>query len=138
MPPEPHRVLVVKEDATDRAVMRAVLSASGLDVTTTDSALSASQLVLALRPNVILLDLALTYRSGAAWLAELKADPRKADIPVLVVTALSDVLPDERRALAADVIAKPIHPRTLTERVRLACEQRALRNDAWAQERLSE
>jgi CheY-like chemotaxis protein len=59
------------------------------------------------------LDLGLPYRSGAALLADLKAHPATAVIPVIVVSAYTDALPRERAALAAAVIAKPFAPATL-------------------------
>ena len=60
-----------------------------------------------LRPHAIVLDLGLPFRSGAALLVDLKADPRTAAVPVLVVSALLETLPPDRAALAAALLAKP-------------------------------
>ena len=59
------------------------------------------------------MDLGLPYRSGAALLVDLKANPATAAVPVIVVSAYTDALPRERVALAAAVIAKPFAPATL-------------------------
>jgi CheY-like chemotaxis protein len=123
MPTEMHRILVVEEDPASRALLSASLSAVGFDVTTTDSALSASQMVHRIQPSAILLDIVLPYRSGAALLADLKADARTADIPVFVVSDLTEVLTDQRRSLAAAVIRKPVRPSTVAQIVRDACDR---------------
>jgi CheY-like chemotaxis protein len=132
VPSEPPRILVVEDDPTWRDLIGAALVAFGFDVTATDSVLSATQVIPQVRPSAILLDIALPFRSGAAWLAALKADARTADIPVVVVSALPEMLSAERRALAAAVVPKPFEPRVLARVVREACERTA------AQARLSE
>jgi CheY-like chemotaxis protein len=123
MPTEMHRILVVEEDPASRALLSASLSALGFDVTTTDSALSASQIVLRIQPSAILLDIVLPFRSGASFLADLKADARTADIPVFIISELTEILTDERRSLAAAVIRKPVRPSVLAQLVREACDR---------------
>ena len=88
----------------------------------TEAALGALALARRLKPDVILLDLGLPYRSGASLLADLKADPRTEPIPVIVVSSMTELLTPDRRALAADVIAKPFDVQMLLERVRVAVQ----------------
>jgi CheY-like chemotaxis protein len=121
MPTEMHRILVVEDDPGRPGYLSASLSELGFDVTTTDSALSAAQIVEHLQPSAILLDLVLPFRSGAALLIDLKSNTRTAAIPVFVVSELTDVLSDERRSLAFAVIRKPFQPRALAQLVREAC-----------------
>jgi CheY-like chemotaxis protein len=123
MPVAMHRILVVEDDPRSPGLLSASLGALGFDVTTTDSALSAAQIVERLQPTAILLDLVLPFRSGAALLLDLKANERTADIPVFIVSELTEVLTDERRSLAAAVIRKPFRPLALAEQVRDACER---------------
>jgi len=123
MPTEMHRILVVEDDPRSPGLLSASLSALGFDVTSTDSALSAAQIVERLQPSAILLDLVLPFRSGAAFLVDLKANAQTADIPVFIVSELTEVLTDERRSLAAAVIRKPFRPLALAELVREACER---------------
>jgi len=115
------RILVVDDDPICRSILDAVFDMYGFDVTTTDSVLGASELIVRFRPDVILLDLALPYRSGASWLTQLKADPQTSHIPVVILSALPDVLPHERRSLAHAVVRKPFRTRPLVETVRAAC-----------------
>jgi DNA-binding response OmpR family regulator len=118
--PAGRRVLVIEDDAAIAALWRDVLTGQGDAVTVRDSALGAATHLRAHPPDVLLLDLGLPYRSGASLLAELKADPATAAIPVVVVSAAPDTLPPEYRALAAAVLGKPIALRRLCAVVRAA------------------
>ena len=76
------------------------------------------------RPDLILLDIKMPGLDGYSVLAQLKADPDTADIPVIFVTALADAA-DEARGLAmgvADYISKPVNPDLLHLRVRIQLE----------------
>jgi CheY-like chemotaxis protein len=66
-----------------------VLGEDGFAVERRDSALGLATLLRRWRPDVVLLDLGLPYRSGAAVLADLKSDPATAAIPVVVVSAVA-------------------------------------------------
>jgi CheY-like chemotaxis protein len=113
-------VLVIDDDAGVQRLLQMILEPAGYAVTAIDSALGAMTTVRRLQPDVILLDLALPYRSGASLLDELKADAATADVPVLVVSANTHVLPTERRALAVDIIAKPFDAEGLLAAVEAA------------------
>ena len=105
--PTPEAVVVVEDNPELAALLTDELTDAGYAVTATGSAVGAAALVRRLRPRAVVLDLALPYRSGAALLAELKADPRTASVPVVVVSAYADALSRDRAGLAAAVIPKP-------------------------------
>jgi CheY-like chemotaxis protein len=115
------RVLAVDDDPELRDVLKDLLASEGCSVISMDAALGAAGLVRRMRPDVILLDLGLPYRSGVWLLAELKADPRTASIPVIILSALTEVLTAEQRAMAAAVIPKPFEADALIDTVRAAC-----------------
>src|SRR3954447_26789222 len=69
------RILIVDDDPSSRELLDGLFEVNGFQVTHTDSVLGASELIARDRPTVILLDLTLPYRSGASWLAQLKANP---------------------------------------------------------------
>ncbi len=115
------RVLVVDDDPTCRALLEAIFETHRYTVTATDSVIGASALIVQARPSIILLDLALPYRSGASWLAQLKASPATADIPVIILSAHPDVLPRERRGLAQAIVQKPFRTSSLLDTVRMLC-----------------
>jgi CheY-like chemotaxis protein len=100
-------VLVVEDDPDTGALLSDLLGDAGYAVQVEDTAFGVLGEVGRLRPCVIVLDLGLPFRSGAALLADLKANPITAHIPVVVVSALLETLPRERAALAATLLAKP-------------------------------
>jgi CheY-like chemotaxis protein len=61
---------------------------------------------IVLQPNVILLDLLIPDHSGWTILAELKADPRTREIPVIIVS----VVDDRARGMAAGAAAYLVKP----------------------------
>ena len=76
------------------------------------------------QPDLILLDIKMPGMDGYSVLAQLKAEPATADIPVIFVTALADAA-DEARGLAmgvADYITKPVNPDLLHLRVGMQLE----------------
>jgi DNA-binding response OmpR family regulator len=120
MEPERGCVLVIEDDAGLQSMLKVMLNLGGYAVTAIDSALGAMATVRRVRPDVILLDLGLPYRSGASLLAELKSDAATAAVPVLVVSAMTHILSAERRALADGVIPKPFSAEDLLKAVRAA------------------
>jgi DNA-binding response OmpR family regulator len=122
------RILVVDDDPTCRALLHTIFVKYGFEVFTTDTVLGATALIATFRPTVILLDLALPYRSGASLLSDLKADPDTSSIPVVILSGLPDMLSRERRRQAAAVVSKPFRTRALVDTIRAVCaRQPALR-----------
>ncbi len=71
-------------------------------------------------PDLILLDIMMPEMDGYEVCRELKSDPQTADIPVIFLTAKSDV-EDEIRGFelgAVDYITKPVSPPIVLARVR--------------------
>jgi two-component system cell cycle response regulator len=72
------------------------------------------------RPDLIILDVLMPDMSGLEVCRRIKADPETADIPVLLVTALSDRASKMAglEAGADDFLTKPVDEVTLLARVR--------------------
>ena len=119
--PAARHILVVEDEPHVSALLADTLLDHGYAVTAIDSALGTLDLARQLRPCAILLDLGLPYRSGALLLADLKADPATAHIPVIIVSALTELLAPDRRVLAAAVIAKPFETPALIDALRQTC-----------------
>jgi CheY-like chemotaxis protein len=109
-------VLLVDDEDDIRLVARASLER--LAGWTVSAASSGAEGVLLARdelPDAIVLDVMMPGMDGPATLAELRADPATAGIPVVFLTA--KVQSAERRRLeelgAAGVVAKPFDPMTL-------------------------
>jgi putative two-component system response regulator len=82
------------------------------------------------RPDLILLDVMMPGMDGYTVLDRLRKNPATVDIPVIFVTALTD-LDDEERGLAlgaSDYIAKPIKPALVLARVRTQLEAKHTRD----------
>lgn len=80
----------------------------------------ALELAAAERPQLILLDVMMPGMTGHEVCAQLKSDPHTSDIPVIFVTALSNV-DDEIRGFelgAVDYITKPVSAPIVKARVR--------------------
>src|SRR4030095_9923546 len=97
-----------------------VLTRAGFEVAVTDSIFAAAGKVRTWHPSTVLLDIGLPYRPGSSLLAELKADPDTAHVPVLVMSGMLEVLNPERRAMAAGVLSKPFQMSELLDAVRTA------------------
>jgi CheY-like chemotaxis protein len=116
--------LVVEDDENLLVLFDEILSRAGYEVTTADSAFGAVALVRQRKPAAVLLDLGLPFRPGASLLGDLKADPATWDIPVVIVSGLTETLTEERRALAAAIVPKPVDAIMLLDAVASACSQR--------------
>ena len=72
-------------------------------------------------PDIILLDIIMPEVDGYQLCAELKEDPKTKHIPIIFVTAVSEIM-DENRGFAlgaVDYITKPFHPPMVKARVKL-------------------
>jgi DNA-binding response OmpR family regulator len=58
------RVLLVDDDSTILAVVRAILEQAGFEVHATSDSTQASQLAVALEPHLIILDLGMPFMDG--------------------------------------------------------------------------
>ncbi len=117
-PPYP-RVLVVDDHAESREMCAAFLAQAGFRVITAINGLDALVKALSLRPDVIVMDLAMPDLDGLDCTRQLAASPLTREIPVIVLTA--HATPEAKAlALAAGCrgfVAKPFLPSLLIEEV---------------------
>lgn len=119
MEPRPKTVLVVDDQDDERAIQGAMLAHLGYAVVEASDGRSALRAATEHPPDLVLLDVAMPRMDGLEVCRALRADPRTAEVRVLLFTA--SVVGDlERMALecgADGVLAKPVDPKRVAEEV---------------------
>lgn len=93
------KVLIVDDTEPARRLIRRILQAQGnFDLLEADDGRKAIEMAKSNLPDIIILDLMMPGIDGFGVLDALKADPRTAPIPVIVVTA-KELTQDERRRM---------------------------------------
>jgi len=89
-PPKRPRVLWIDDDAIALRFFQAFLESSGYRALTTTDGLEGLALARQDRPDVILLDVMMRGLSGFDICRKFRADPALRDIPIILLTVLSD------------------------------------------------
>jgi signal transduction histidine kinase/CheY-like chemotaxis protein/CHASE3 domain sensor protein len=99
--------LIIDDDAGARDLLQRLMSKEGFQAVTAASAQEGIQLAQELKPDVITLDVIMPGTDGWAVLSALKASPKTASIPVVMVTIVDNT--NLGYALgASDYIMKPV------------------------------
>lgn len=126
------RVLVVDDNPANVKLLEAKLTSEYFDVVTATNGVTALELVKTASPDIVLLDVMMPNMDGFEVCRRIKAEPRTMHIPVVMVTALSDV-EDRVRGLKAgadDFLTKPGKDLALFARVRSLARLKMLM-DEW-------
>src|SRR3954452_18184185 len=99
-------VLLVEDDLEIRDILQDLLEAEGYDVIPASHGRQALDFLLGggALPDLVVLDLMMPLVDGTQVLTTMKQDPRLAQIPVVVLSAVAR----ERRGGAAAFLRKPI------------------------------
>ncbi|MDX2114948.1 MAG: response regulator [Planctomycetota bacterium] len=132
-------ILVVDDHEQNLELLQAYLEEVGCRVRTAADGVQALAEVDAEAPDLVILDVMMPRMSGFQVCRHVKADPLTRDIPVVMVTALSDV-GDVERAVecgADDFLTKPVHKLELVTRAKSLLRYRLLKKqfDKLARER---
>ena len=130
-PVTPPSVLVAEDSLVIRAVLVEQLQSRGYRVIEAGDGEQALAACHREQPDVVLLDVEMPHLDGHGVLAQIKADPRLADIPVVFVTSrvtTEDVV-DGLRLGAHDYLRKPFEPSELLARVHAAVRNKALQDE---------
>jgi two-component system, cell cycle response regulator len=116
----PARILIVDDMLPSVKVLAAKLAGEFYDVLTANDGPSAIKMIDEHDPDLVLLDVMMPGMNGFEVCRHIKQDPTTTHIPVVMVTALSDVA-DRVQGLEAgadDFLTKPVSDATLFARVR--------------------
>ncbi|MDI9409280.1 MAG: PleD family two-component system response regulator [Candidatus Pacebacteria bacterium] len=116
----PGRILIVDDIATNIKILEAKLEDDYYDIIQAESGMEALKLARIHSPDLIMLDIMMPEMDGFEVCRRLKADPETAHIPVIIVTALSE-LKDRIQGLsvgADDFLTKPVQEIPLLARIR--------------------
>jgi diguanylate cyclase (GGDEF)-like protein len=113
-------ILVVDDDAHNRKLLEALLAAQGYRTATAASGELALELITADPPDLVLLDVMMPGMDGYQVAVALKSDARTSNIPIIMLSALSDRDARVRglNAGAEDFLTKPVDRSELWPRVR--------------------
>ena len=120
-------ILVVDDEIAVRMICSFNLEAAGLEVMEAVDGDEALAAVRERRPDLVLLDVMMPKRDGWAVAAELRADPRTRDLPIVFLTARVDDA-DRLRAHQLGVvgyITKPFDPIALAAQLEEILERLA-------------
>ncbi len=124
------RILVVDDVAENRSVLQRRLEREGHAVTSATGGREALALVAGAPFDVILLDVMMPDLDGYETLDRLKRDDASRDIPVIMISALDDIVSIVRciERGAADYLPKPFDPVLLRARINAALEYKVIRD----------
>lgn len=121
-------ILVIDDSPTNLEVLYATLSCAGYEVLVEMDGISGIEQTKNNPPDLILLDIMMPKLDGFETCRRLQADPSTKDIPIIFITALSDI-EEKVKGLslgAVDYITKPFQQNEVLARVKLHLKMRRL------------
>ncbi len=106
---EKAKILIVDDRPENIRLLAVALNRQGYTVESVDNSSTALSIARALKPDLILLDIMMPVLDGYEVCKLLKKDPETAEIPVIFVSAVTNVMDKVKgfRAGAVDYITKP-------------------------------
>lgn len=124
------RILVVDDYALNRLQLKHSLEEQGHTVALAENGRQALEMLEAGDFDLLLLDILMPEIDGFEVLARLKSDPRRRELPVIVISAL-DEMQNVVRCIdmgAEDFLPKPFEPLLLRARLGACLEKKRLRD----------
>ncbi len=115
-----HRILIVDDRQDNIKVLGALLAQEEYLIHAAQNGVQASEVIKHITPDLILLDIMMPEMDGYELCRRLKNDSMTSDIPVIFISAKSEI-EDEKRGLelgAADYITKPFSHAIVKARVK--------------------
>jgi sigma-B regulation protein RsbU (phosphoserine phosphatase) len=129
--PDSAALLVVDDNEDNRYTLTRRLTREGYtNLTTANDGRQALELLRSRDFDLVLLDIMMPEMNGHEVLEHLKADGKLRDLPVIMISALSEIESVVRciELGAEDYLPKPFNPTLLRARVRACLEKKRLRD----------
>jgi len=125
-------ILVVDDEPANRELLEAILVEDGYEIVHAENVPRAIQAIKASSPDLVLLDLMLPLIHGLDLCRALKQNVQTANIPIIIVTALSETSAKEaaQNRGAEDYLTKPVQAEDLRARVAAVLKARRSRAQA--------
>lgn len=125
------RVLIADDIQQNRELLEAYLADEGYEILMASDGQQTMQMVDQQQPDLILLDIMMPRMSGYEVCSQIKGDPARRGILVLMVTALNEAGDIEKAVNAGcdDFLTKPVNRLELRTRVRSLLRVRHLANE---------
>jgi len=114
-------VLIVEDDQPSLELLQAYLEDVDCQTVCAHDGLEALKIIGKKTPDLVLLDVMMPKMSGFEVCKRIKNDPKTSDVPVIMVTALSEFGDIERGIDSGtdDFISKPVNKLELVTRVKI-------------------
>jgi DNA-binding response OmpR family regulator len=113
------RILLVDDNLNLTNLLSRALHKFGYDAFVENNSFHALSSIRSVKPDLLILDVIMPGKDGAAVLAELRMDPEWGDLPVILLTALAD----EALSIATiggrdcTVMGKPVELKDLVDQI---------------------
>ena len=128
-------ILVVEDSPTQAEQLRFILEAGGFGVSVASNGKEALAHLLTHQPDIVVSDIIMPEMDGYELCKQIRTNPNHRDIPVVLVTTLSDPT-DVIKGLevgATNFITKPYDEKFLISRIQYLIANRDLRKDSKAE-----
>ncbi|OYT69937.1 MAG: hybrid sensor histidine kinase/response regulator [Chloracidobacterium sp. CP2_5A] len=114
------KILIAEDDPASRALLQIWLRKDGYDITSVDNGRAALEAARQILPDLVLSDVMMPEMDGFELCQALRADPLLGEVPIVLVTTLSDKASRLQgiEAGADDFLSKPYDNAELRARVR--------------------
>ena len=124
-------VLIAEDSPTQARHLAHILESAGLEVASAPNGRIALEMARASKPKLVVSDVIMPEMTGYDLCSQIKADPRLADVPVILVTTLSDPQ-DVIRGLecrADNFVLKPYEADQLLNRIQFVLVNSQMRRN---------
>jgi len=128
---EQAHILIVDDNKANAQLLQAYLQDFPWTIDLAYSGTEALEKVARAQPDIILLDIMMPDTSGFEVCRRLKSDPETRDVPIIMVTALTQVEDVEKAVEAGtdDFLSKPVNRIELVTRVKSLLRLRQLKGE---------